>query len=140
MIVVARRNYRSYGKSTGCVPGRKTTSFERRFPSVEKGVIERNAVGYIGRTFPASNGLDREVNDSAIGVSLSRKQCRTYLIRVVPGVACNHQRDRQGYDLCTGDWGIECVIHIIQISRMGTKIRHDVRISNDQPGRTACDG
>ena len=58
----------------------------------------------------------------------------------MPGIACHQQRGRQSDDLGGGNWGIERVIHIIQISRMGTKIRHRVGIGDDQPGSPADDG
>lgn len=92
--VVPRRDYRRHGKSSGGVSGRKTAALEGRFPAAEESVIKGNSGRYIGRTFPAGNGLDRQIDDSAVGISFSCEQRSVDLIRVMPSIAGNQQGTR----------------------------------------------
>ncbi len=135
--VVPRRNHRGYGKGASSMPGWKTAAFEGRFAARKKSVIKGSAGGDIRGTLSACNSFDREIYHRAVGISFSSKQCRAHLVRVVPDIARDHQGRWQEYHLRTCNRGVEGVVHVIEILRMRTEIRHRVGISDDQPGGSA---
>jgi hypothetical protein len=127
-------------KNTGGVPRWEGTPLKGRLAPIKECIVKRSSGRNITRSFPAGNCFHRQVDHSAVSISLPGEYCRTHLIRVMPSIACNHERNRKGHHFGRGNRRIKDVVDVVEVPRMRTKVGHRVRIGHDESRRARCDG
>lgn len=133
VVVIAAGNHRRYRKGSRSMSGGKAAAFEWRFAAIKKRIVKVAASSNIGRPLSAGNGLYGKVHHGAICVCLGSKYRGAYLIAVLARVPRNQEgRGNRDY-LGGGDRRIEGIVEAVQILCVILKIRHHMRVSNNQP-------
>ena len=125
---------RGYSKGACSMTGREAAAFERGLSAAKKCIVERFTGRDIGGALPARYCFYCQVYDRSISVSLSGQQPRLNCVRIVPQVTTDQDRNRHQSNLSASNRGVEGVVQIVKVSRMPSKIGHNMRVRNDKPG------
>ena len=134
VMPVSPCDHRSNRKRSDRMSGRKAAR-QRRFFAVEKRVVKRGSRWHFRGALSPRDCFDRQIHDQAVRVRLPGEQPRFARIRVVPDLRNEKECYRHNDNFRAGNRPVERVVKVVEVPGVRPKVRHDVRVRNDEGRR-----
>jgi len=140
MMVIAVGDDGRDRESADGVAGWEAAFSEVRLAVVEECVVEGAARRNASWTFALRDDLESQIDDRAVDVSFAGEQARVDHIRIATDIAGREKGQRDEGRFRRSDRAVECVVQIVQVPGVLSKVWCDFRVSDDEAGGAPDNG